>query len=301
MTAVGAPLVGPPPLLTRMSSKRTPVLAPGTLPLLSTIEATLPSHRMRAMIGVACVWSGLVLGTIGLLTLVRPLRFLWIRSRRRAAVALVSGAILVAVGWSLPAREVHVDAPRHRIDEFLPVYQFSEHHVAHVKASPEQVFRAIQSVTADEILFFRTLTGIRRLGRPGPESILNAPERMPLIDVATSTSFLLLAEEPDREIVLGTLVLAPPGLRPREHPTPEDYKRLPGPGFAKAVMNFRVEPNGEGGSQVSTETRVFATDPASRRRFAAYWRVIYPGSALIRRMWLRAIRLRAEAPVATGR
>jgi hypothetical protein len=39
---------------------------------------------------------------------------------------------------------------------------------------------------------------------------------------------------------------------------------------------------------------VFATDPASCRRFAVYWRVIYPGSALIRRMWLRAIRLRAE-------
>jgi len=31
------------------------------------------------------------------------------------------------------------------------------------------------------------------------------------------------------------------------------------------------------------------------RTFAAYWRMIYPGSALIRVMWLRAIRLRAEA------
>ena len=59
-------------------------------------------------------------------------------------------------------------------------------------------------------------------------------------------------------------------------------------------MNFRIEPDGKGGSRLSTETRVFATDAASRRRFAAYWRVIYPGSALIRRMWLRAVRLRAE-------
>jgi len=32
-----------------------------------------------------------------------------------------------------------------------------------------------------------------------------------------------------------------------------------------------------------------------RMRFAAYWRVIYPGSALIRVMWLRAIKQRAEA------
>ena len=34
---------------------------------------------------------------------------------------------------------------------------------------------------------------------------------------------------------------------------------------------------------------------AARRRFAAYWRVIYPGSAIIRRMWLRAIERRAMA------
>jgi hypothetical protein len=35
-------------------------------------------------------------------------------------------------------------------------------------------------------------------------------------------------------------------------------------------------------------------DTAARQRFAAYWRVIYPGSALIRRMWLRAIARRTE-------
>jgi len=49
-----------------------------------------------------------------------------------------------------------------------------------------------------------------------------------------------------------------------------------------------------GFSLLSTETRVYANDAASRRRFAVYWRLIYPGSALIRRMWLRAIARRAE-------
>jgi hypothetical protein len=46
---------------------------------------------------------------------------------------------------------------------------------------------------------------------------------------------------------------------------------------------------------VTTETRIYATDASAGRRFAPYWRVIYPGSALIRRMWLRAIAHRAEA------
>lgn len=246
------------------------------------------------MAAVVCVYAGLVLLSLGLVSLLRPLRFLGISSRRRAALVLVSGPLLVAIGGSLPAREVRIDSPRSRLDEFAPVYQFSERHALHVNAAPDRVFRATRAVTADEILLFRTLTWIRRFGRPGPESIMAAPEHVPLIDVATRTSFLLLAEERDREIVIGTLVIAPAGFRARERPTPEDLKRLEEPGFAKVAMNFRIEPDGRGGSDLSTETRVFATDPTSRRQFAAYWRVIYPGSALIRHMWLRAIRLRAE-------
>jgi hypothetical protein len=39
---------------------------------------------------------------------------------------------------------------------------------------------------------------------------------------------------------------------------------------------------------------VFATDPASLRSFTAYWRTILPGSAIIRRQWLAAIKRRAE-------
>jgi hypothetical protein len=68
------------------------------------------------------------------------------------------------------------------------------------------------------------------------------------------------------------------------------------PGFALATFNFLVTPDGPDRSVVSTETRVFATSAAARRRFAAYWRVIYPGSAMIRRMWLRAIERRATSP-----
>jgi len=53
-------------------------------------------------------------------------------------------------------------------------------------------------------------------------------------------------------------------------------------------MNFHVRPAGEG-SLLRTETRVFANGARARRRFAWYWRLIYPGSSLIRYAWLRAI------------
>ena len=58
-------------------------------------------------------------------------------------------------------------------------------------------------------------------------------------------------------------------------------------------MNLRIEDAGPAACTLTTETRVYATDASTRRRFALYWRVIYPGSALIRRMWLRAIAHRA--------
>lgn len=247
------------------------------------------------MLEAGLVYAGLIAALVGAASLIKPLAFLEIRSRPRGVLVLAIGLSVAAVGLFLPARDTQVKAIQSHLDEFAPLYQFNEFHRIHVRAPRNRVYRAIKEVTADEILLFRTLTWFRRLGRPGPESILNAPEGLPLLEVATRTSFLLLAEEPEREVVVGTLVLAPAGVRIRAHPTPEDFKALNSPGFAKATMNFWLEDAPTDTCIVTTETRVYAMGASTRRRFAAYWRVIYPGSALIRRMWLRAIKLRAEA------
>jgi len=246
------------------------------------------------MLAVGLVYAGLLVFFAGFVTLIKPLSFLRIKTRKQAGLVLGAGLVLVVVGGALPAPDVRVASPLTRLDEFVPVYQFHEFHSIHVVAPKERVYQAIKEATAAEIPLFRTLTWIRRLGRPGPESILNAPEKQPILDVATRTSFLLLAEEPGQEIVLGTLVVTPPGWRPKEHPTPEDFKALHAPGFALAAMNFRIEDAGPGICLVTTETRIYATDAGSRRKFARYWRVIYPGSALLRRTWLRAVRERSR-------
>jgi hypothetical protein len=250
------------------------------------------------VLGVVLVYLGWIAAFLGGVSLLGPLSFLAIHTRGQAALVLVLGLIVVAVGVSLPARGMRITTPSTGLDQFAPVYQFSEFHSIRIAAPKEQVYRALKSVTAEEITGFRTLTWLRRFGRPGPESILNPPPHEPLLDVAARTSFLLLAEEPDREIVLGTLVAAPPGWRPSGKPTPDGFKALVTanrPGFAAAAMNFRIEDAGPAACTLTTETRVYATDASARRRFARYWRVIYPGSALIRRMWLRAIARRAES------
>jgi hypothetical protein len=207
---------------------------------------------------------------------------------------LVIGVAVFLIGAKLPAKEQQVETPVTRLDEFVPAYQFGEFHSIRIKAPRESVYAALHEVTADEITFFRTLTWIRRLGRSGPESILNAPPNVPILALSLRTNFMKLAEEPNREIVLGSLVAAPKGTQLKKDPTPEDFKALHAPGFALAAINFRLDDARSGETLLTTETRVYATDASTRGRFAAYWRVIYPGSALIRGMWLRAIRNRAE-------
>jgi hypothetical protein len=228
---------------------------------------------------------------------IRPIHRLGVTKRPRGLALAGAGALMAAGGLIAPAAESRVDRAETRLDEFAPRWQFREHHTIRIRASPERVFEAIKRVRADEISLFHTLTWIRRGGREAPESILNAGDRAALIDVATRTGFVALAEDPARELVIGTVVVAPPGVR--RALAPETFLEPLPAGFALATMNFLVAPDGPNASLVSTETRVFANDDSARRRFAVYWRLIYPGSAIIRRMWLRAIRQRAMSPNST--
>lgn len=217
------------------------------------------------MLGSIVLWIALFAVAIAGFTVIWPLI-----TTRAAILAPALVAIAIVLAW--PVRESRVSTPVTHLDSAMPVWQFDEHHATHIAAPPDKVFAAIRAVTPDEILFFRTLTAIRRGGGQSPPNILNAPKSEPILDIATRTSFRYLADDPPRELVVGTTV---------------------GPGV-EATMNFLVASDGRGGSNVSTETRVFANSARGRRQFAIYWRIIHPGSDIIRRMWLRAIKLRAE-------
>jgi hypothetical protein len=257
------------------------------------------------MPGVIVVYLGLITMFVGGVSVLKPLRFLAIDSRWQALAVMAAGLVVVMIGASLPAKEIRVAVPRTQLDQSVPAWQFNEFHSVRIDAPKEKVYTALKQFTAEEILFFHTLVWLRRMGRPGPESILNPPPNTPLLAVATKTAFIVLAEESNQEIVVGTLVAAPRGWRPQGERTPDAFKKLLAsqqPGFAVAAMNFRLEDcdttarqDAEPCTLLTTETRVYATDAVSRRAFARYWRVIYPGSSLIRRMWLRAIKKRAEA------
>ena len=250
------------------------------------------------MWGSVTFYSGVIIAAAGVGLVVKPIRRLGITARWRGLAVAAAGVVLAGIGLLLPVSESRISRVETRLDEYAPAWQFREVHAIRIAAPPARVFEAIRRVRADEILLFRTLTWIRRGGRELPPSILNAGSRDSLIDIATANGFVRLAEDAPRELVIGAVVMAPPGTRGAL--TPEVFQKPLPPGFGLATMNFVVRADGPNGSRVSTETRVFADSPSAQRRFAAYWRVIYPGSAIIRRMWLRAIRHRAESPTGSG-
>jgi hypothetical protein len=210
------------------------------------------------------LYGGLFTAIIGAVAM------LWRRTRRRAAALFVTGIALVLIALLWPAREERVTTAASKLDEIMPRWQFVERHEIRIAAPPERIYSAIRDVTASEIRFFQILTAIRCMGRCGEtESILHAPAAKPILDVALRSGFHMLIDDAPRELVIGTRV-APRTL---------------------AVMNFHVDGDG----LVTTETRVFAETDAARRKFAIYWRFIRPGSGIIRRSWLEAIKRRAEA------
>ncbi len=241
---------------------------------------------------VLLVDTALALVAVGVLSVVRPLRFLRIRSRRIGALVAVAGLALLAIGLTLPVRRLELPPVAPALDGIMSNYEFGEHHELQISAPPERVYAAVRAVTAEEIRLFRLLTWLRSPRWPGTgrENILNPAADRPILDVALGTGFVLLHDAPGHAVVVGAIVCCGPRRPPR---TAEDFQKAQG-SLARAVMSFELEPR-DGGTRLVTQTRIQATDAAAERSFAAYWRVIYPGSAVIRWMWLRAIRDRAEA------
>ena len=155
------------------------------------------------------------------------------------------------------------------LDAYLPSYDFATRHEVEVDAPPDLADRALRELTFREIPLVRALLLARGLGlRRADDSVLAA-----MVPRAT-----VLEDVPGKRVVLS--------LSGR-------FWRLRGKGEeapATAVVDFRARPGA-----LTTETRVHVPDPASRRRFARYWRVVRPFSRLIRAQVLRAAKRRAEA------
>jgi len=155
------------------------------------------------------------------------------------------------------------------LDAFLPKYEFSTRHEVSVAVQPALADRALREVTFREVPLVRGLLLARGLGlRRSEDTVLATmvPRATVLEDVPGEGLILTLSGQFWR-------------LRGRGPEAP-----------ATAVIEFRALHG-----SLTTETRVHVPDPASRRKFGQYWRVVRPFSGLIRMGLLRAAKRRAEA------
>ena len=182
------------------------------------------------------------------------------------------------------------------LDRYLPVCRHREVHEVTVKAGPEEVMRAIRELKARDVALTRPLFALRSL----PAWLLRRPVRnahpdQRVVDAILKGGFILLDEGP-LEMAVGvigrfwqlsasTVPLA----------SPADFAAFDREGYAKGIMSFTVAPLGPGQTRLRTETRVLPLGRAAARKFRLYWLFVRPGSGLIRRIWLAAIKRLAES------
>ncbi len=211
-----------------------------------------------------------------------------------AAAAAVGGAVLL---WYAASDDLPPPASRSLLESIMPTYDVQEVHSTHVDARPADVYAAIAAVTPGEIALARPFMWLRtipaRLG--GGRRMDDGQWNRPFFSVPGTA---VLASEREREVVVGLIGRfwkLRGGARVAVE-SRDQFIAFDTPGFAVSTLSFHIEPDGDG-SRVTTITRVRTTDPESRRAFLAYWRFIGTGSAVLRRTWLRAVKVRAERPM----
>ena len=115
-----------------------------------------------------------------------------------------------------------------------------------------------------------------------------------LLAEVTSMGWGVLADVPDREVVVGAVTKPwEPHVTFRSVPA-DAFAAFAEPDYIKIVWTLRADPDGAGGSVFRTETRALPTDAEARAKFRRYWPVFSPGIRLIRRMALREVKRQAE-------
>jgi hypothetical protein len=154
------------------------------------------------------------------------------------------------------------------------------------------VWDVLHDLRLGDLALSRALLGVRLLparlaGEPAPPVMTGR--------FLKQSPLLVLASDAPRALLAGAAI------RPWKLTSGYERPALDGaglrafdePGWAKTVAYFVLEPEG-GGTLLTTETRVTATDPRSRALFGVYWGAIRAGSWFIRRDMLRAVARRAE-------
>jgi hypothetical protein len=178
------------------------------------------------------------------------------------------------------------------VDRFMPKYEVREVHQTRVAAPSDVTFGVAQNLDLRRSTIVRAIFTGRELLMGAEHSRREHPSSF--LTEVMGLGWRVLAEEPERELVVGAVTQPwKPDVEFRGL-APEEFEGFQEPGYAKIVWTLAAKPAGDNASVFMTETRVATTDAESRNQFRRYWSVFSPGILLIRYEILRLVRREAE-------
>lgn len=197
-----------------------------------------------------------------------------------------------------------------QLDAFIPNYDITLKHSIRIEASASNVYRAMKEIRFQDFspvvnMLFALRALPERLFKTDYPDITNKDNYKsndPFFEQLFSRGFVILADNDELELVFGLIVPGEIGRfwkksadTLREVNSPEEFMEFNHPDYVKVVSNFLISATDtDGFVSLSTESRIEPLSLRAKKKFTPYWRVIHPGSSLIRYFWLRAIKHRAE-------
>lgn len=173
-----------------------------------------------------------------------------------------------------------------KLDSYVPHHQFATRHERWIAATPARVWAELMTLDARTSLTIRLLFFLRGI----PPDYARGREGLDRF------GFTLLEEDPQRELVLGLTGRFWAMNGGIERLTRSEFVAYSTPQRVQAAWNFHLADD-EGGTRVTTETRVQCTDAVALGSFKPYWRVVKPFSGVIRREMLRLLARKAAAEI----
>ena len=186
----------------------------------------------------------------------------------------------------------HVHSRDELLDRFMPVYEVVERHDVYVAAPPALTLSAAKEQDLFAIPLVRAIFKAREIALRAAPDDRGRPHG--LLKEVQALGWGVLAEETDREVVVGAVTQPWEANVVFRSLPPDEFAAFAEPGFVKIAWTLRVRPIGSDSSIFITETRAVATDPTARARFRRYWAFASPGIALIRRLSLGPLARDAE-------
>jgi hypothetical protein len=211
-----------------------------------------------------------------------------------AAYATCAGVKWLQYGHAGPAKDD--DDPL--LDEFMPTYDIVDRHHTHVEAPADVTFAAACEIELQASPLVRAIFKGRELLLGGKPDQGERPRG--LVALIESLGWGVLAEIPDREVVIGAVTQPWEANVVFRSVAPDEFVDFHEPGYVKIAWTLRSDPVGDQNSTFRTETRAIATDLDARIRFRRYWSFLSPGIIVIRRTMLNSLRAEARRRVREG-